>query len=206
MSAIPLIFTSGWASGINCYAVVLILGLLGRFDHLPAVPPTLERWDVLAVAAVLFACQFVAGKLPYLDSAWDLLHTAVRPLLGGAIGVLMAHHAHGHLAQAIAAAAVGGGTSLVTHLAKTGIRLGINVSPEPVSTIIASVLEDLAVAGMVAFALLNPVPAAIAAAALLAAGLLAAILLARRIRRSWRTRRTRRLQRRAARTAGALSR
>lgn len=205
MSAIPLIFTSGWASGINCYAVVLMLGLLGRFGHEPAVPPTLERWDVLAVAAVLFACQFVAGKIPYVDSAWDLVHTAVRPVLGGAIGVLMAHHAHGHLVQAAAAAAVGGGASLVTHLAKTGIRLGVNASPEPVSNIIASVLEDLAVAGMVVFALLHPVPAAILAAVLLGLGLLATVLLARRIRRAWRNRRARRQQRSAARAAGAVS-
>jgi hypothetical protein len=180
VSAIPLIFTSGWASGINCYAVVLMLGLLGRFGHEPAVPPTLERWDVLAVAAVLFACQFVAGKIPYVDSAWDLVQTA-------------------------AAAAVGGGASLVTHLAKTGIRLGVNASPEPVSNIIASVLEDLAVAGMVAFALLHPVPAAILAAVLLGLGLLATVLLARRIRRSWRNRRARRQQRRAARTASTVS-
>jgi Domain of unknown function (DUF4126) len=79
MSALPLIFTSGWASGINAYAVVLLRGLLGRFGHQAAVPPTLERTDVLAVAAVLFACQFVAGKIPYVDSAWDLVHTASRP-------------------------------------------------------------------------------------------------------------------------------
>ena len=89
MSAIPLIFTSGWASGINCYAVVLLLGLLGRFGHEPAVPPTLERWDVLAVAAVLFACQFVAGKIPYLDSAWDAVSTVVRPVAGALVGALI---------------------------------------------------------------------------------------------------------------------
>jgi hypothetical protein len=189
VSAIPLIFTSGWASGINSYAVVLMLGLLGRFGHMPAVPPALERSDVLAVAAVLFVCQFVAGKIPYLDSAWDLAHTAVRPILGGAIGVLMAHHAHGSLPQAAAAAALGGGTSLITHLVKTGVRLGVNTSPEPVSNIIASMLEDLTVAGMVVFALLHPVPAAVLAAVLLLLGLLTVAVLARRIRRAWRHRR-----------------
>jgi Domain of unknown function (DUF4126) len=198
MSALPLIFTSGWASGINAYAVVLVMGLLGRFGHQGAVPPTLERTDVLAVAAVLFACQFVAGKIPYVDSAWDLVHTAVRPVLGGAIGVLMAQHAHGSLARAVAAAALGGGTSLASHLVKTGVRLGVNVSPEPVSTIIASVLEDLTVAGMVVFALLHPVPAAVLAAVLLAAGALAVAVLARRVRRAWRQRRDRRALSRAA--------
>jgi hypothetical protein len=198
VSAIPLIFTSGWASGINCYAVVLMLGLLGRFDHMSAVPPTLERSDVLAVAAVLFLCQFAAGKIPFLDSAWDVAHTAVRPVLGGAIGVLMAHHAHGSLPQAVAAAAVGGGTSLATHLVKTGVRLGVNTSPEPVSNIIASVLEDLTVAGMIVFALLHPIPAAVLAAVLLLLGLLTVAVLARRIRRAWQHRRARRLDRQAA--------
>lgn len=120
MMAVPLIFTSGWASGINCYAVVLMLGLLGRFGHQAAVPPALERTDVLAVAAVLFAAQFAAGKVPCLDSAWDVAHTAVRPVFGGAIGLLMAQHAGGSLTQAIAATALGGGTSLATHLVKTG--------------------------------------------------------------------------------------
>jgi hypothetical protein len=199
MSALPLIFTSGWASGINAYAVVLLMGLLGRFGHQAAVPPTLERTDVLVLAAVLFACQFVAGKIPYLDSAWDLVHTAVRPVLGGAIGVLMAQHAHGSLAQAAAAAALGGGTSLASHLVKTGVRLGVNASPEPVSNIIASVLEDLTVSGMVVFALLHPVPAAVLAAVLLALGVLAVLVLARRIRRAWRQRRDRRRERQAAR-------
>jgi uncharacterized protein DUF4126 len=192
MSALPLIFTSGWASGINAYAVVLLMGLLGRFGHQAAVPPTLERTDVLVVAAVLFGGQFVAGKIPYVDSAWDLVHTAVRPVLGGAIGVLMAQHAHGSLARAITAAALGGGTSLASHLVKTGVRLGVNASPEPVSNIIASLLEDLTVSGMVVFALLHPVPAAVVAAVLLGLGVLAVVLLARRIRRAWRQRRDRR--------------
>ena len=195
MSALPLIFTSGWASGINAYAVVLLMGLLGRFGHQAAVPPTLERTDVLVVAAALFACQFAAGKIPYVDSAWDLVHTAVRPVLGGAIGVLMAQHAHGSLARAAAAAALGGGTSLASHLVKTGVRLGVNASPEPVSNIIASMLEDLTVSGMIVFALLHPVPAAVVAAVLLGLGVLAVVLLARRIRRAWRQRRAHRRER-----------
>jgi hypothetical protein len=193
--AIPLIFTSGWASGINAYAVVLVLGLLGRYDHQAAVPPALERTDVLAVMAALFLAQFVVGKIPFADSAWDLVHTAIRPVMGGALGVLIAHHAHGSLARAVAAAALGGGTSLVTHLAKTGVRLGVNASPEPVSNIIASLAEDLAVAALASLALLHPVPAAIIAGTLLALGLAAVILLARRIRRAWRSRRERRRQR-----------
>jgi hypothetical protein len=78
---------------------------------------------------------------------------------------------------------------LLTHLGKTGVRLGVNVTPEPVSTVAASVAEDLSVTGMVAFGLVSPVAAAVAAAVLLLGSLLAAAVLARRIRRAWRTRR-----------------
>jgi hypothetical protein len=202
MTDLPLIFTSGWASGINSYAVVLVLGLLGllgRYGHQAGVPPTLERTDVLAVMAVLFCGRFVAGKVPYLDSAWDLAHTAIRPRRRNRL--LMAHHSHGSLAQAVAATVVGGGTALVTHLAKTGVRMGINVSPEPVSNIIASLLEDVTVAAVVSFALLHPVPAAIIAAVLLVLGLVLAVVLASRIRAGWRRRRERRQQRQTARAA-----
>ena len=200
MSAVPLIFTSGWASGINSYAVVLLMGLLGRYAHMAAVPPTLERTDVLAVAGVLFAGQFVVGKIPYVDSVWDAVHTAIRPVMGAAIGALMAGHAH-TLSQAIAAA-IGGGTALATHLVKTGVRIGVNTSPEPASNVVASLLEDLTVAGMVVLALLHPLVAALIAAILLVIGVAAVILLAKRIRRAWRRRRERRRQR----ASGQLSR
>jgi hypothetical protein len=193
MSAVPLIFTSGWASGINSYAVVLLLGLLGRYAHMAAVPPTLERTDVLAVCAVLFLGQFVFGKIPYVDSAWDAIHTAVRPLMGAAVGALMAGHAH-TLPEA-AAAAIGGGAALATHLVKTGVRIGVNASPEPVSNVVASLAEDLGVAGMVVLALLHPLVAALIAAILLVAGVVLVIMLAKRIRTAWRRRRERRRQR-----------
>jgi len=195
VSAIPLIFTSGWASGIDAYAVVLLMGLLGRYAHMSAVPPTLERTDVLAAAGALFAVQFVVDKIPYLDSTSDLIHTVIRPVLGGAIGVLMAGHAH-TLPQA-AAAVIGGGTALVTHLIKTGVRMGVNTSPEPFSNILVSLTENLTVAGLVVFALLHPLPAALIAAGLLVLGLIALIFLASRIRRFWRNRRERRLARQA---------
>ncbi len=192
MVPVPLIFTSGVASGINCYAVVLLLGLIGRFGHVGAVPPVLARPDVIAGAAVLFAGQFVAGKIPALDSVWDVVHTAIRPVVGGAIGVAMAHHAHSSAAWAIAAAALGGGTALTSHAVKTGVRLGVNVSPEPVSNIIASLLEDLGVAGLVSFAVFHPVLAAVIAAIVLVAGVVLVAFLASRIRRAWRRRQARR--------------
>ena len=195
MSAFPLIFTSGWASGIDAYAVVLLMGLLGRYAHMGAVPPTLERTDVLIAAGVLFCVQFVVDKIPYLDSASDIVHTVIRPLAGAAIGALLAGHAH-TLPQA-AAAAIGGGTALVTHLIKSGVRMGVNTSPEPFSNIIISLIENMTVAGLVVFALMHPVPAALIAGTLLVIGLVAVIFLASRIRRFWRNRRERRLARQA---------
>ena len=195
MLPVSLIFTSGVASGVNGYAAVLVLGLLGRFGHIAAIPPVLERPPVLAAAAVLYAGQFVVGKIPVLDSVWDVVHTALRPVVGGAIGVVMAQHAQANQAAVIAAAALGGGSALASHVVKTGMRVGVNTSPEPFSNIVASLLEDLGVAGLVSFAVFHPVTAAIAAAVVLAAGIILFALLASRIRRAWRRRRDARLRR-----------
>jgi Domain of unknown function (DUF4126) len=195
MLPVSLIFTSGVASGVNSYAVVLVLGLLGRFGHIAAIPPVLERPSVLAAAAVLFTGQFVAGKIPMLDSVWDVVHTALRPVVGGAVGVMMAQHAHADSAAVIAAAALGGGSALASHAVKTGMRVGVNASPEPVSNIVASLLEDLGVAGLVVFAVFHPVAAAIAAAMVLAAGVVVFALLASWVRRGWHRRRDARLRR-----------
>jgi hypothetical protein len=202
-----LIFTSGVASGVNSYLAVLVLGLLGRYGHIAAIPTVLERPSVLAAAAVLYVGQFVAGKIPMLDSVWDIVHTALRPVVGGAIGVVMAQQAHAGSAATVAAAALGGGSALASHVVKTGTRVGLNASPEPFSTIVASLLEDLGVAGIVAFAVFHPVAAAVVAAVALAAGVFLFALLASRIRRGWRRRRDARLRRRSSggRKAGAPS-
>ena len=204
MLPVSLIFTSGVASGVNSYAAVLVLGLLGRFGHIAAIPPVLERPQVLAAAAVLYIGQFVVGKIPMLDSAWDVVHTALRPVVGGAIGVVMAQRADANSAATIAAAALGGGSALASHVVKTGMRIGVNVSPEPFSNIAASLLEDLGVAGLVSFAVFHPAAAAAVATVVLAIGIALFALLATRIRRGWRRRRDARLERRSSggRTAG----
>jgi Domain of unknown function (DUF4126) len=198
MLPVPLIFTSGAASGVNCYAAVLLLGLIGRFGHIAAIPPALEKPSVLAAAAVLYVGQFVVGKIPVLDSVWDIVHTAIRPVVGGAIGVIMAHHAHASPGQAAIAAVLGGGTALASHTVKTGVRVGLNASPEPVSTVVASLLEDLGVAGIVSFAVFHPVEAAVITAVVLAIGLVLLAFLASRIRRAWLRRREIRTRHRAA--------
>lgn len=190
---LPLAFTSGWASGVNAYATVLLLGLLGRFGGVEAVPSGLERTDVLVAAGVLYAVEFIADKVPYVDSTWDAVHTAIRPTIGAGIALLIAGDAES-LDQAILAA-TGGVTALVSHLVKTGLRLAVNTSPEPASNIAVSVLEDFSVAGIIALAVAAPWVAAGIAAVLLIVGVTLVIVLAKRIRRArqrWRERRSRR--------------
>jgi hypothetical protein len=187
---LALVFSSGWASGVNAYLVVLVLGVADRVGGFADIPDALGRWDVLAVAFVLYALEFVADKVPYLDSTWDAVSTAIRPTAGAVIGLLVAGDADS-LDQAVAAT-VGGGTALLSHLVKAGSRLAINSSPEPVTNIAASVSEDLAVLGVVWLAIEHPRGAAAVAATLLVlglAGLYALARLVRRGRRRWQARR-----------------
>jgi hypothetical protein len=187
---LPLVFTSGWASGVNAYATVLLLGLLGRFGGVDAVPAGLERTDVLIAAAILYTLEFVADKIPYVDSTWDAVHTVIRPTIGTAIGLLVGGDATS-LDQAVLAA-TGGTTALASHLVKSGLRLTINTSPEPASNIVVSLLEDFSVAGMIGLAVAAPWVAAGIAAVLLLVGITLVVLLASRIRRArdrWRARR-----------------
>jgi hypothetical protein len=146
---------------------------------------------------LLFAGQFVAGKVPVLDSVWDVVHTPLRPIVGGVIGAVMAQQAHVSPTATIAGAVLGGGSALASHVVKTGLRAGVNASPEPFSNIVASLLEDLGVAGLVSFAIFHPVTAAAVTAVILVAGIALFALLASRIRRGWQRRRDARLQRRS---------
>ena len=198
MSIVPLLFTSSWASGINSYAVVLLLGLFGRYDHVTTVPSALESGPVLLIAGVLFLCEAVADKIPYVDSAWDAVHTVIRPVSGATVAALMAGHAHGSLGE-IAAGAIGGTTALASHLVKAGLRMAINTVPEPFSNVLTSLAEEAAVAGLVTLALFHPVAAAVIAGTLLLIGIVLVCFLYSRVRRFW----TRRRERHAARTRSA---
>ncbi|MDZ5663771.1 DUF4126 domain-containing protein [Nocardioides sp. S-58] len=184
MDALALTFSSGWASGINAYLVVLVLGLADRFGTVADIPDVLGRWDVLAVAGFLFTMEFVADKIPYIDSTWDAFSTAIRPTAGAVIGILLAGDASS-LDQAVLGV-VGGGTALLSHLAKAGGRLAINSSPEPVTNVVASLTEDAAVLGVVWFSLEHPQAAAAIAGVLLLVGLVLLVVLTRLVRRGWR--------------------
>ena len=183
MEMLPAAFAGGWASGINAYATVLILGLLGRFAGVPSIPEGFQRTDVLVIVGVLTAVEFLADKIPYVDSVWDGLSTAVRPIAGAAIGALFAG-ATGDLAT-IALASVGGLTALVSHLTKSGLRLAVNTSPEPVSNVAASATGDVLVAGVAALFAFAPAVAATVAAVLLTLSLVLLYLVASRMRRGW---------------------
>jgi hypothetical protein len=178
---LPWVFTSGWASGINAYAVVLVMGLLGRFAGVDAIPHVLGRTDVLLAATVLFLLEMVADKIPYVDSAWDTVHTFVRPAVGATLGYLLGHESSS--LDAAFSAAAGGFSALASHGVKAGIRAAVNTSPEPVSNIAVSSAEDVTVAGVVTLAALHPWWAASIAATLLVAGVTLVVFLLGRIRR-----------------------
>ena len=159
------------------------MGLIGRFTDW-AVPAGLERTDVLIVFAVLAVIDTVADKVMLVDSVWDAINTAIRPIAGAVVAVLIASPSV-DLPTAVIAAA-GGTVALITHLAKATTRIAVNTSPEPASNVAVSVVEDVAVAGTVAVAVVNPWVAATIALALLIAAVVVALVLLRFARRGLR--------------------
>ena len=181
MDVVALTFASGWASGINAYATVFLLGMIGRFGAIEVIPDGFQRTDVLVVMGVLAIAEFIADKIPYLDSAWDAISTFIRPVAGALIGALLAG-ASGELLP-ITMGALGGVTALVSHAAKSGVRLAVNTSPEPLSNVGASLVGDAALVGVISLAIAHPAAAAIVAALLLIGTIALAILLLTQIRR-----------------------
>lgn len=190
-----LIVGSGWASGVNLYLVAGLLGGAGRLGWLD-VPDVLTRTDVLTVAAVMFLLEFVADKIPFLDSAWDVAHTAIRPIGAALIGYALG----GENAdwQQLSGSALSGGLALASHAAKATARAAINTSPEPVSNVITSVTEDGLVVGVVALATAAPIIAIVVVSVLLVAGTAAAVGLASLARRGRRRMRARKAARQRA--------
>ena len=206
MGLLPLVFTTGWASGVNAYGVVLAMGLLGRLGVVHGAPPQLEHAPVLVAAAVMFAIEFVADKIPYVDSAWDALHTVIRPLLGALVAGLLGHDAAatGNALNTSLAAVVGGGTALASHLVKGTLRLAVNTSPEPFSNILMSLAEDFTVILVVVLAFAHPWVGAGIAAVLLAVGAVIALAVLKLVRRGLRALRERRRGRKSADGTGAV--
>jgi hypothetical protein len=146
-----------WASGINLYAAVAVLGLAGNagYVHLPDTLTIVEDPLVIIAACFMYCVQFFADKIPGVDSTWDALHTFIRI----PAGAMLAAGAVGDVTPALAVAAglVGGSVTAATHATKAGTRMLINTSPEPFSNWFASLSEDLAVFAGLWAALAHPV-------------------------------------------------
>ena len=145
VSAIALMLGASWASGINLYAAILALGLMGATGSID-LPPTLEIVEspvVIMAAGVMYVIEFFADKVPGVDTGWDALHTFVR-IPGGAV---LAAAAVGETDPSIQVAAflLGGSMSAVSHATKAGSRIVVNTSPEPFTNIGLSLSEDVAV-------------------------------------------------------------
>ena len=144
---LALTMGAAWASGLNLYAAILVLGMLGRTGSM-ALPPDLQilmHPAVIGGAGLMYFVEFFADKIPGVDTGWDALHTFIRI----PAGALLAAGSVGDVdpALAVAAGLVGGGVAAVSHATKAGTRVLINTSPEPFSNWTASVLEDVMVVG-----------------------------------------------------------
>lgn len=154
---IALTMGVAWASGINLYAAVLVLGVLGASGNM-TLPPGLELLAnplVLTAAGLMYVIEFFADKIPGVDTGWDVLSTFVRI----PAGALLAANAVGDVDPAVSLAAglLGGLVSAGTHASKAGARVLINASPEPFSNTIASLTEDAAVFAGMWLAIRHPV-------------------------------------------------
>ncbi len=158
IDAIALTLGAAWASGINLYAAILVLGWLGGAGHID-LPPDLQVLSdpaVMLAAGGMYAVEFFTDKVPGVDTGWDALHTFIR-IPGGAL--LAAGAAQGleiGPAAELVALLLGGGIAATTHATKAGSRVVINASPEPFSNWGASIAEDLAVIGGLWTALNHP--------------------------------------------------
>jgi hypothetical protein len=157
ISTLAISMGASWVSGINLYATVATLGLLGRFANLklPGELDTLTSWWVIGVALFLFVIEFIADKIQLVDSIWDVIHTFIR-IPAGAVLAATAFGDFNRSVQVIALL-VGGGLALSSHGTKAATRALINTSPEPFSNIAASVVEDVLVVVSILLAVFLPV-------------------------------------------------
>ena len=164
-----LLIAVSFAAGLNVYATVATLGLLGHYGVL-ALPPSLsliESWWVIGASVALFGVEFFADKVPAFDLVWNALHTFIRV----PVAALLAYRATAALSpwEQLAAAAAGGAIALAAHGGKTAVRAAVTPSPEPLSNITLSLGEDALAVFLTWFATRQPYWAAGIAAALLVA-------------------------------------
>lgn len=168
---VALAASTSLLAGWRLYLVTLITGIGMKFGWI-ALPEQLKMLDVLAnnwvlgIAAVGTFMEFFADKIAWVDSAWDAIHSFIRPL-GGALLSLAIIDA-GDPAWQVGSFLLGGGAALVAHAGKAGARTLVNASPEPFSNVVVSTAEDVATGGLLALAIANPIAAAIIALGLVA--------------------------------------
>lgn len=151
LPTLSLALGSAWTSGINLYATVTILGLLQKFGatHLPGGLDVLDNWWIIGVAGFLYAIEFFADKIPYVDSVWDVVHTFVRVPAGAIVAYAATNQMDASVG--VIATLLGGGLAFSSHGTKAALRAGANLSPEPVSNWFLSIAEDIiAFAGTIA--------------------------------------------------------
>jgi hypothetical protein len=179
-----------FAAGVNLYATVAVIGLASRFDWVD-LPPQFRIFDsnlVIATALVLYLVEFFADKVPYVDTVWDIVHTAIRPLGGAFVAVASVGDAP-PAAQGLAAL-IGGTLAAGSHLTKAGTRAVANTSPEPFSNWTLSLAEDGFVVGLGVLALTHPATALVLTAVLVGLMAVFAATIVRAVRRRFATRRS----------------
>jgi Domain of unknown function (DUF4126) len=177
-----------FAAGVNLYATVAILGLAARYGWVD-LPPQFQAFNnsfIIGAAIVLYLVEFFADKIPYFDSLWDILHTAIRPLGGALIAVTTLGDASPGVEGLVAL--LGGTVAAGSHLTKTSTRAVANASPEPASNWALSFGEDVFVVGLGYLALAHPIAALVVAGVLLVLIVVFAAVIVRTVRR-WFSRR-----------------
>lgn len=156
-NTLAVLLGGGWASGVNVYLTTAGLGIMHRMGwiHLPGGLDALANPIVIVVALLLYAVEFFADKVPYVDSVWDSFHTFIRPAGGAALGYMAMAGVDPSIQIPIAV--LTGGIALDSHMTKAVSRAAINTSPEPVTNSVASVTEDVGVLGALYLAVQHPV-------------------------------------------------
>lgn len=186
MEVVALAASTSLLAGWRLYLVTLVTGLAMKFgwidlpQHLAALDVLASPW-VIGAAALGTLAEFFADKIAWVDSAWDAVHSFIRPL-GGALLSLAIVDSADPIWQ-ISSFLLGGGGALVAHAGKAGARTLVNASPEPFSNVAVSTAEDVATGGLLALAIANPIAAALIAAILVVASLWLVIAARRALRR-----------------------
>lgn len=188
---------SAWSAGISMYGVLAALGIAGRLEWITA-PEELQQPWLIGVFLALFLFELVVDKIALLDSAWDVVHTVLRPIAGGYITAVAPEQ---ELPMWVAAG-IGAALAFTSHSAKASTRALVNSSPEPVSNVVVSAAEDGLVALVMTLAFAYPEVALVVTIVLVVLSSVVAVLMARFILRLYRRFHAWRLRRASRRLAG----